>query len=98
MRVRAGARICLFGHTHLPTVFAARGDDEPAPPTADGELQLPARSKVLINACKPHRYLKQFPPATLLRREIYERVAARWAELGFADAPPKLDVFWDRSQ
>jgi UbiD family decarboxylase len=53
----------------------------------------PYGSKVLINACKPHRYLKQFPPSTLLRREVYERVAARWAELGFSDGPPKLNVF-----
>jgi 3-polyprenyl-4-hydroxybenzoate decarboxylase len=49
--------------------------------------------KVLINACKPHRYLKQFPPSTLLRREVYDRVAARWAELGFAEPPPSLSVF-----
>ncbi len=53
----------------------------------------PYGSKALINACKPHRYLKQFPPSTLLRREVYERVAARWAELGFSRAPPKLNVF-----
>jgi len=53
----------------------------------------PYGSKVLINACKPHRYLKRFPASTLLRREVYERVAARWAELGFSEPPPHLDVF-----
>ena len=53
----------------------------------------PYGSKALINACKPHRYLKQFPPLTLLRRATYERVAARWSELGFTGAPPKLTVF-----
>ena len=53
----------------------------------------PYGSKVLINACKPHRYLKQFPPSTLLRREVYDRVAARWAELGFTEPPPSLSVF-----
>ena len=53
----------------------------------------PYGSKVLINACKPHRHLKQFPAATLLRREVYERVAARWAELGFSDPPPRLTTF-----
>ena len=53
----------------------------------------PYGSKALINACKPHRYLKQFPPSTLLRRATYERVAARWSELGFTGAPPKLTVF-----
>jgi 3-polyprenyl-4-hydroxybenzoate decarboxylase len=53
----------------------------------------PYGSKALINACKPHRHLKQFPPTTLLRREVYGRVAARWAELGFAEPPPRLNVF-----
>jgi UbiD family decarboxylase len=53
----------------------------------------PYGSKALINACKPHRYIKQFPPTTLLRREVYERVAARWAEFGFAEPPPRLNVF-----
>ena len=55
--------------------------------------QRPYGSKALINACKPHRYIKQFPPSTLLRRDLYERVTARWAELGFVDQPPKLNVF-----
>jgi 4-hydroxy-3-polyprenylbenzoate decarboxylase len=53
----------------------------------------PYGSKVLINACKPYRYLKQFPASTLLRREVYDRVAARWRELGFEGPPPRLDVF-----
>jgi len=53
----------------------------------------PYGSKVLINACKPHRYIKEFPPSTLLRRRTYERVAKRWSELGFDDAPPQLNVF-----
>ena len=53
----------------------------------------PYGSKVLINACKPHRHLKQFPAATLLRREVYDRVAARWAELGFSGPPPRLNTF-----
>jgi 4-hydroxy-3-polyprenylbenzoate decarboxylase len=53
----------------------------------------PYGSKALINACKPYRYLTQFPPATMLRREVYDRVAARWAELGFSAPPPRLDTF-----
>jgi UbiD family decarboxylase len=53
----------------------------------------PYGSKVLINACKPHRYLKQFPQSTLLRRTTYDRVVARWPELDFAGPPPKVDVF-----
>jgi UbiD family decarboxylase len=53
----------------------------------------PYGSKVLINACKPHRYIKQFPAATRLRAETYERVKARWNELGFPEAPPALGSF-----
>lgn len=55
--------------------------------------QRPYGSKALINACKPHRYIRQFPPSTLLRRSVYERVSARWAELGFAEPPPTLKAF-----
>jgi 4-hydroxy-3-polyprenylbenzoate decarboxylase len=55
--------------------------------------QRPYGSKALINACKPHRYIRQFPPSTLLRRSVYDRVSARWTELGFAEPPPKLSVF-----
>jgi UbiD family decarboxylase len=53
----------------------------------------PYGSKVLINACKPHRHLKQFPQSTALRRSVYDRVAARWTELGFSGTVPKLHSF-----
>jgi UbiD family decarboxylase len=52
-------------------------------------------SKALIDACKPHRHIKQFPQTTLLRRAVYERVAARWNEFGFSGQPPKLTTFHD---
>ena len=57
--------------------------------------QRPYGSKVLINACKQHRYIKQFPKSTRLRRGTYEKVAARWSELGFAGEPPRLTDFHD---
>ena len=53
----------------------------------------PYGSKVLINACKPHRHREHFPQSTLLRRSTYERVAARWSELEFCGPAPKLTVF-----
>ena len=53
----------------------------------------PYGSKVLINACKPHKHIKQFPQATLLRQSVYERAAARWEELGFEGPPPTLTAF-----
>ncbi len=53
----------------------------------------PYGSKALIDACKPHRHLDQFPRRTLLRRPVYERVARRWGELGLDGAPPTLGDF-----
>ncbi|MFI4987287.1 MAG: UbiD family decarboxylase [Alphaproteobacteria bacterium] len=53
----------------------------------------PYGSKALINACKPHRHLKEFPQRTLLSRRTYERVKARWRELGLAGEAPALDAF-----
>jgi len=47
----------------------------------------PYGSKVLINACKPHRYLKDFPRRTLLDRATYEKVAGRWSEYGIPVRP-----------
>jgi 4-hydroxy-3-polyprenylbenzoate decarboxylase len=52
----------------------------------------PYGSKALIDACKPHRYLKEFPRSTMVRRDVYERVARRWRELGFAGPPPRLPL------
>ena len=50
----------------------------------------PYGSKAMIDACKPHRHIKEFPPRTLLRRSVHDRVAARWQELGLPGAPPPL--------
>jgi UbiD family decarboxylase len=55
----------------------------------------PYGSKALIDACKPHRYLDQFPKRTLLRRPVYEQVARRWHELGLDGSPPNLSDFHD---
>jgi UbiD family decarboxylase len=53
----------------------------------------PYGSKALINACKPHRNLKDFPKRTLLRKSTYDSVVSRWTEFGFETAPPHLSVF-----
>jgi 4-hydroxy-3-polyprenylbenzoate decarboxylase len=53
----------------------------------------PYGSKVLINACKPHQHLKDFPQSTLLRKSVHDRVRERWTELGFTGAAPKMTVF-----
>ena len=53
----------------------------------------PYGSKVLINACKPHRHIKHFPQATMLRKAVHDRVVSRWTELGFNGSPRKLTAF-----
>src|ERR1700722_4489305 len=53
----------------------------------------PYGSKALIDACKPHRHLAEFPKRTLLRRSVYETVARRWRELGLDGEPPTLSDF-----
>jgi 4-hydroxy-3-polyprenylbenzoate decarboxylase len=53
----------------------------------------PWGSKCLINACKEFKHLKDFSPRTLLKKEMYEQVCARWQELGFEGAPPAVNHF-----
>jgi UbiD family decarboxylase len=53
----------------------------------------PYSSKALINACMEHRHLKNFSKRAKLRKEIYDRVAARWNELGFAGKAPEIFTF-----
>jgi 4-hydroxy-3-polyprenylbenzoate decarboxylase len=59
-------------------------------PTQNPPEERPYGSKALINACMEHRYLKQFSRRTKVRRSVYDSVAARWTELGFTGAPPRL--------
>lgn len=44
----AGARICLFGHTHVPVLFASAADPFAETNTAD-EFRLPSTGPALIN-------------------------------------------------
>jgi 4-hydroxy-3-polyprenylbenzoate decarboxylase len=53
----------------------------------------PYGSKVLINACKPHQHLKDFPQSTLLRKSVHDGVRERWSELGFAGPAPRMTAF-----
>jgi 4-hydroxy-3-polyprenylbenzoate decarboxylase len=58
----------------------------------------PYGSKVLVNACTPHRYLKQAPVRTALRESVYRGVAERWADFGFEDRPPVLRDFFSEKK
>src|SRR5918911_383019 len=62
-------------------------------PTQNPPEKRPYGSKALINACKEHRYLPQFARRTTLRKEIYDRVAARWQELGLPGQIPSVWAF-----
>lgn len=55
----------------------------------------PYGSKALINACKPHRHLKEFPVRMAVRRSVYESVRQRWPELGLPGRVPRLVLFDD---
>ena len=59
-------------------------------PTQNPPEERPYSSKALINACKEHRYIKEFSRRTKVRREMFEQVCRRWAELGFGTPPPRL--------
>jgi 4-hydroxy-3-polyprenylbenzoate decarboxylase len=50
----------------------------------------PYGSKALIDACKPHRHLKEFPVRTMIRKSVHEKLVDRWHELGLPGSPPTL--------
>lgn len=53
----------------------------------------PWGSKCIINACKEFKYIKSFSQRSLLQKDVYERVCARWKELGFEGEPPQIANF-----
>jgi 4-hydroxy-3-polyprenylbenzoate decarboxylase len=55
----------------------------------------PYASKALIDACKPHRYIDQFPRRTMVRRSVYQRLTERWDEFGLPQAAPTLRALED---
>jgi UbiD family decarboxylase len=67
-------------------------------PTQNPPEKRPYGSKALINACKEHRYLPVFAKRTALRREVYERVAARWRELGLPGEAPPVRAFEEETK
>lgn len=67
-------------------------------PTQNPPEKRPYGSKALINACKEHRYLPVFAKRTALRREVYEKVAARWRELGLPGEAPPVRAFEEESK
>jgi 4-hydroxy-3-polyprenylbenzoate decarboxylase len=64
-------------------------------PTQNPPEKRPYGSKALINACKEHRYLPVFSKRTTLRKGTYDRIAARWKELGLPGQVPQVRAFED---
>lgn len=50
----------------------------------------PYSSTALINACKPHKWIDQFPKRNLPDPEVKQKVIGRWKELGLPGDPSKL--------
>ncbi len=67
-------------------------------PTQNPPDERPWGSKALINACKEHRYLASFSRRTAVRREVYERLAARWSALGLSGDAPELPAFHEEGR
>jgi len=65
----------------------------PLDPSQNPPEKRPYGSKVLINACKDHRYLPVFSARTTLRKSTYDKVAARWEELGLPGKAPQVRAF-----
>ena len=62
-------------------------------PTQNPPEKRPYGSKALINACKEHRHLPVFSKRTTLRKNIYDKVASRWKELGLPGQAPTVRAF-----
>jgi len=62
-------------------------------PTKNPPEERPYSSKVLINACKEHKYLSVFARRTAITREIYDQVSSRWKGLGLKGEPPQIRLF-----
>ena len=50
-------------------------------------------SKALINACKDFRHIKTFSKRSMLRKSVYDKVAARWQELGLPGTVPTVAAY-----
>jgi len=62
-------------------------------PTQNPPEKRPYGSKALINACKEHRHLPVFSKRTTLRKNVYDKVASRWNELGLPGKIPEVRAF-----
>ncbi len=106
----ATSSICLYGHTHVPALFAS-AVDHPLPPRADleiDEFQLPPDGQVLLNVGSVGQPRDGDPRAAYgvldierlvirLRRVAYD-VAGAQAQILAAGLPPALAARLERGQ
>jgi UbiD family decarboxylase len=62
-------------------------------PTKNPPEERPWGSKAIVNACKEHKFIKVFSKRNRIRKEVYDRLAARWKEFGLDGEPPKGMIF-----
>ena len=104
----AGARICLFGHTHLPAIYATAQDPVIATGDPSDELRLPASGPVLMNVGSvgqprdgdpraAYGLLDQDKGTIRIRRVDYDIRSAQMAILN-AGLPPWLAMRLERGQ
>lgn len=104
----ASRRICLFGHTHLPAVYATAQDPVVASDDPPDELKLPMAGPVLLNVGSVGQPRDGDPRAAYglfdqeqgrirLRRVPYDVKAAQEAILK-AGLPPWLAIRLERGQ
>ncbi|MDP3669073.1 MAG: UbiD family decarboxylase [Telluria sp.] len=67
-------------------------------PTQNPPEKRPYGSKALINACKEHRHLPVFSKRTALSKSTYDKVAARWDELGLPGKIPSVRAFEEENK
>jgi diadenosine tetraphosphatase ApaH/serine/threonine PP2A family protein phosphatase len=102
------ARICLFGHTHVPTLFAKADDPFGTQTGTQEEYQLPASGPALINVGSVGQPRDRDPRAAygvldtdrntiLLRRVAYD-IAAAQASIMSAGLPAWLALRLERGQ
>lgn len=104
----ASARVCLFGHTHLPALFATSEDPIRAIEQAPEELRLPATGPALINVGSVGQPRDGDPRAayglldlelgTLVMRRVEYDVAGAQARILKAGLPAWLALRLERGQ
>jgi len=107
----AGARLCLFGHTHVPALFATADDPFGDETDVAGEFALPTTGPALINVGSVGQPRDRDPRAaygildlddlnrgTILLRRVSYDIAAAQASIIKAGLPAWLALRLERGQ